>query len=328
MVIEGWLGDVGLVDNLLHPNSLVSAIDECKEGDGEQPIFGLIREYHLEEYTDRYIESKLWGMGKLVGNNTNFSGDFSIIRGKIRDGGAMTIVTHEVEQIHNRIVALLEAQTPELAPGYQTAPETTCDHVYRVSTSACHGILKSVAPEMNRLPDPELITLLDLLAAGRSHEEKIMLGMLLRMRCTLRGRMRPAYLRRWLIHFSGCAQVDSLCQDVFTSEEILTDWNGWQELLEELSLSADPREQRAGLTLLAGPVRRARDERLLTQARETLDAALETRDPLVTSAVGRLLGGMVRMYPAEVERFILVNESELSRSILREVRRRLETGDE
>lgn len=231
----------------------------------------------------------------------------------------MTAYSYDAERIDKRIISFLEAQTPVMAAEARATHVGTRSFLYGVSNAACRGILNSVSQDINLLGREGQIALLDLLAGGTSHEEKSMVGFLLKMRPGLRAHLPPPILRRWISAFDGWAQIDALCQNVFTAEEMLTDWPGWNALLDELSRSTDERDQRAGLVLLVGPVRRVRDPGLVARAETSLRRALEFDGSLVQRAVSWLLREMVRRYAHEVERFLQLHESEMPGFVVREV---------
>lgn len=229
-----------------------------------------------------------------------------------------------VAQIHARIVSLLETQTPALEAETRANHARTGVHRYGVSNAACRGILNTVSHQINALDHDGQQAILDRLAAGTSHEEKTMVGLLLKMRPKLRAGIAPAKLKAWIHHLDGWTQIDSLCQHVFTAEEMLTDWPNWSTVLQNLSQSGDERDQRAGLVLLVGPVRRTHDPRLVERAEISLRNALGYDVPLVQRAISWLLREMMHLYPGEVSRFLKLHESELPDSVVREVSECLE----
>ena len=87
------------------------------------------------------------------------------------------------------------------------------------------------------------------------------------MSTPIRASVKPKDIERWLGKLNGWAEVDSLCQNVFT-DELSNDWPNWQKLIGRLSKSTDINKRRASLVLLTRPVHAFRDPRFRDEAFE------------------------------------------------------------
>ncbi len=182
---------------------------------------------------------------------------------------------------------------------------------------------------VERHPDltlAEYAALLDSLSHGRTYNEFIFVGLLLRHLPAFRRALDPQYLANWLDHAQGWAEVDSLCQSVFTADEMLARWEEWKRLLVALRASPNVHKRRASLVLLTWPVRERPDARLARLAFANIVKLERDKDILITKAVSWLLRNLSKHHRAEVENLMRDHAATLPRVAVREARHKLETG--
>lgn len=171
-----------------------------------------------------------------------------------------------------------------------------------------------------------VMALVESLFDGRSHEEKTLAAILLGASTAARQAARPADIDRWLGKLKGWAEVDSLCQNLFTAGEMKRDWPAWKGLIESLTVSPDINRRRAALVLQTGPVARSDDPAFRDLAFATLEALKAERPILITKAVSWLLRSMAKHHGAAVSRYIDANAAILPAIAVREARIKLATG--
>jgi 3-methyladenine DNA glycosylase AlkD len=125
---------------------------------------------------------------------------------------------------------------------------------------------------------------------------------------------------------NGWAEIDCLCHNVFTAEEMATDWPAWERFIERLAADSDVNKRRAALVLLNGPVRYSHDPRFGRLAFATIDRLKSERAILITKAVSWLLRSMVARRPDAVLAYLADNDALLPRIAVRETRTKLATG--
>jgi 3-methyladenine DNA glycosylase AlkD len=197
---------------------------------------------------------------------------------------------------------------------------------YSVSTPERRRIVRSWLATHKAMPPSEVLALVDSLFAGDSYEEKTIAAILLQCHLPARQLVIPVDVDRWLSHLAGWAEIDSLCQSVFTAEQLLAGWPGWEDLLSKLSRSPDVGKRRASLVLLTGPIRDSPDNRLSDRAFATINALKSERAILITKAVSWLLRSMVGHHRDEVIACLAANEATLPAIAVRETRFKIETG--
>ena len=226
---------------------------------------------------------------------------------------------------------LLEALRAQVGDG---APEPEGLKAYLGTSKCLHGIGAPVARQNIRgwierhrdLALPEYLDLLDSLYQGPSHNEIALAGMLLALLPRLRRQVEPRLLDRWLGAVEGWAETDSICQSIFTAQEMLARWDDWRALLTQLSRDANVHKRRASLVLLTRPVRESRDERLADLALAHIERLKGERDILISKALSWLLRDLIKNHRQRVEAYLEANEATLPRVAVRETRRKLLTG--
>ena len=135
-----------------------------------------------------------------------------------------------------------------------------------------------------------------------------------------------AHLRGWLAQQAGWAEVDTTCQSSWTDKEVLARWAEWDPFLDELSQAGNISLRRASLVLLVTPLRHNADPRLTQRALANVQRLQDERDRMITKAVSWVLRSMVAEQPETVRRYLDANAGELQATVVREVRKKLETG--
>jgi 3-methyladenine DNA glycosylase AlkD len=197
---------------------------------------------------------------------------------------------------------------------------------YRVSVPARRSLAKHWLALHPDLSPAELLAVVSSLIAGASHEEKTLGPLLLGYCPSGRRGVGPAHVERWLEHLRGWAEVDALCQNVFSADELLADWRAWRSALTRMARDSNVHKRRASLVLLTGPTRYSADLRLRDAAFASIDRLRGERDILITKAISWLLRSMTTQHAAAVAAYIDANAQALPKIAVRETRTKLETG--
>lgn len=199
-------------------------------------------------------------------------------------------------------------------------------YYYYVSNPVRRGIVKEWLKNYKEISDDELLALLDNLLKGESHEEKTMACMILGYLPRRRHIATTKHLNKWLSHLVGWAEVDSLCQNIFTYEEMLKDWGKWKAFILKLSKSRNINKRRASLVFLTGPVLYTNDEKIKNLAFLLIDRLKNEKSILITKAISWLLRSMVYQHKKEVSRYIANNMGTLPKIAIRETLNKIKTG--
>jgi 3-methyladenine DNA glycosylase AlkD len=229
---------------------------------------------------------------------------------------------------HQEIMQEIEAQAarakvPRLALDLYTG---TGKPNYALKTASLGQMVRDWLGRHPDLTPSEYEGLLGALSHGTTYNEFIFVGLLLRHRPDLRQTLDPQCLDDWLEYAQGWAEVDSLCQSVFTADEMLARWKEWKRLLVGLRASPNVHKRRASLVLLTWPVRERPDPRLARLAFANIVRLQRDPDILITKAISWLLRNLSKHHRAEVEDFLRDHVDALPRVALREVRHKLDTG--
>lgn len=195
-----------------------------------------------------------------------------------------------------------------------------------VSVPARRKLAKAWVAAHRQLPAREVIAVVESLFSGESHEEKTLGALLLGYHAPARAAIAPARISQWLEHLHGWAEVDSLCQNLFTANEVLGRWSSWRTLIERLGRHASIDHRRASLVLLTGPVRRSDDARLGELAFEMIGRLQGERDIVITKAISWLLRSLITHHAGAVERYLAQHAEALPKVAVRETRTKLQTG--
>ncbi len=196
---------------------------------------------------------------------------------------------------------------------------------YFVSVPDRRAIAKRWLAAHKAAPVKEVRDTIESLFHGESHEEKTLACILIATSEPARTSVKPKDIERWLGELNGWAEVDSLCQNVFT-DELSNDWPNWQKLIQRLSKSKDVNKRRASLVLLTRPVHAFKDVRFRDESFEIISRLQVERDILITKAVSWLLRSMTTHHAAAVKRFLRNNAETLPKIAIRETNTKLKTG--
>jgi len=200
-------------------------------------------------------------------------------------------------------------------------------HVYHdVSVPVRRQIIKDWLKKNRDIKDREFIAVLDSLYQGKSHEEKTIASYLLSYHHIHRKKIKPKQLDSWLGHLVGWAEIDALCQNVFTAEELLADWKTWELFINKLSKDKNINKRRGSLVLLTGPTHGTDDKRLRNLAFEMIDVLKHEKPIIITKAISWLLREMSAQHKNAVSDYLKKNEDTLPKVAVRETWRKIKTG--
>jgi 3-methyladenine DNA glycosylase AlkD len=197
---------------------------------------------------------------------------------------------------------------------------------YNVTVPDRRRIAKAWVAAHKAMPPEDFLAVVDSLFAGASHEEKTLAAMLLACDAGARGHFGPAEVDGWLDHLVGWAEIDTLCQNIFTAQEMLADWPAWKNLIERLARDPNINRRRAALVLLNGPVSRSDDPRFAELAFRTIEWLKPERPVLITKAVSWLLRALTTRHAPAVAAYLEAQAASLPAIAVRETRNKLANG--
>lgn len=197
---------------------------------------------------------------------------------------------------------------------------------YEVSNPVKRQIAKDYKQTHPDLNYAELIQLVGELNQAPSYEEKTIGSLLLEYYPKLRVQIDPNILDKLLNKLRGWAEIDTLCQGIFTADELLNKWSEWESLLKNLNSSKNINKRRASLVLLTGVVKKSADQTLSNLAFANIDHLKSERDILITKAISWLLRDLTKLHRVEVEQYLKDNAQTLPAIAIRETRNKLITG--
>lgn len=197
---------------------------------------------------------------------------------------------------------------------------------YFVTTIVKRQIAKDWARENKSISSTALVQLLNKLFKGKSFDEKSIASYILSYLPDQRKNLELKHIDKWLTHLNGWAEIDTLCQSTFSSDEFLDRWAQWKKLLRGFSKSKNISKRRASLVLLTKPVRELTDKKISKLAFENIDRLKSEEDILITKAVSWLLRELIKNHKSQVGSYIKINKELLPKIALRETKRKLETG--
>ncbi len=198
--------------------------------------------------------------------------------------------------------------------------------VYPISTPVARQVAREWIARHPELTPGDYRRLLDLLARGESVNEFVFLSDLLLLLPRLRATLPPRALDGWLSRAEGWGEVDVICQNKFSADEMLSNWIEWKQVLTAFSKSDNVHHRRASLVLLTGPVRHCADARLSALAFANVERLEQEKHILITKAVSWVLRALTTHYRAEVEQYLLHHADTLPKIAIRETRVKLATG--
>lgn len=197
---------------------------------------------------------------------------------------------------------------------------------YGVAVPERRQLVKAWLRERRGAATPQMLATCDSLIASDVYEEKTLACMILGEHRATRLATTPAMVEHWLDSLAGWAEVDSLCQNTFPAEQMLSDWPAWRDLVQRLARDANINKRRGALVLLTGPVHYSPDAGLADLAFETIDALKDERPILITRAVSWLLRALADNHAPAVEEYIEREHGRLPAIALRETRVKLASG--
>ena len=197
---------------------------------------------------------------------------------------------------------------------------------YGLRMAVLRNIVKAFHLENKTLDYDSFLTLLDALYASDVFEEKILASLLLSAYGEHRKKLDLGKLGEWLEHLSGWAEIDNLCQSMFSEKEVLANWSAWQTLLRNFSKSDNISKRRASLVLLLKSFRTSDDVRLQSFNLKTIDLLKHEKDILITKAVSWSLRTMIKHHRNAVASYLSENEKNLPAIAVRETKKKLATG--
>jgi 3-methyladenine DNA glycosylase AlkD len=172
----------------------------------------------------------------------------------------------------------------------------------------------------------EILAVVESLSEGDTHEERTQGALLLAAHAGARRAARSEDVERWVGRLNGWAEIDCLCQNLFTWKDMAADWPAWKAMVERLRDSDNINKRRAALVLLNGPVNASDDARFAALAFEGLDTLQAERHILITKAVSWLLRSLTRRHRQAVIDYLERHAQTLPAVALRETRAKLATG--
>ena len=231
------------------------------------------------------------------------------------------------KKYHQEILRELKKYKGEANPVMAGDSYTGSNHFYyAVRVPTRRKILKDWCKDNKDVSNRELLAVVDGLFSGKSHEEKTMAGYLLGMKPDVRKLVTHKMLEDWLKELVGWAEVDALCQNIFTADELLENWDEWKRWLKSQTKSKNVSLRRSSLVFLTWPTVKSGDKRLHGLAYENIEALKHETDILVTKAISWLLRSMCETKPKEVTAYLKKNEDTLPKIVVRETWRKLKTG--
>lgn len=238
----------------------------------------------------------------------------------------MVIQAEQAEKHYRELVSRLRANRGKPTQYFSSSYGGSNDPSLHVSNPVMRRISKEFVENYPGLTFQELLGILDFLNQGKTSTEKRLGGMLLQDYPRLRSRVEPNLIGAWLVKLRGWAQVDSLCQSVFTANDLVASWKKWEKALLEFSRDKNINKRRASLVLLTAPVRQSSDQRFSNLAFLIIDRLGEEKDALITKAISWLLRNMIKYHRSEVRAYLEKNELSLPKVAVRETRKKLATG--
>ena len=226
---------------------------------------------------------------------------------------------------HQELLTLYTSDTSRYASKLGTSYVGSTKTRYPIATPTVRKLIKKWLKGVVLTP-AAYKALLSSLAQGKSHTEYSTVGKLLEYCPTLRKTLDPHVLDTWLDYAEGWAEVDTLCQNTFSAEELLARWQVWYTIIKSYTTSKNIHKRRASLVLLTGCVRNSGDTRLAHLAFQNIDTLKGQKDILITKAISWLLRSLISYHRAEVKAYITHNTTTLPKIALRETMHKLNTG--
>jgi len=234
-----------------------------------------------------------------------------------------------MNKYHQQILKLLKKKAKNKPFKSKHNSKTYCgtdDPSYDLSNPQMRKIAKEWIKENRDLKFDDFIKMIDSLYRGKTDTEKRIAGMILQYMTNLRRQINPKRLDKWLNNLQGWAQIDSLCQSVFDSKDLLSDWKNWRKLLLQLNKDKNINKRRASLVLLIKSLRESKSKKLEKFAFKQVDKLKKEEDKLITKAISWILREMIKKHKKAVADYLGNNKSSLPAIAVRETSHKLTTG--
>jgi 3-methyladenine DNA glycosylase AlkD len=218
------------------------------------------------------------------------------------------------------------ARPVQPGPGQNDSYNGSGRPFFNISAPVLRDVAKGWTKPRKTAAPSEILAVIDSLFAGASHEEKTLASLMLAYHEPARLASGPPEFDRWLGEIRGWAEVDSLCWNVITAEQMLADWPAWSAFLSRLARDPNINKRRAALVLPAAPAHYSDDTRLRDLAFANVDVLKAEKPILITKAVSWLLRSMTTRHRAAVEAYLGANAESLPKVAIRETRTKLRTG--
>lgn len=229
---------------------------------------------------------------------------------------------------HKEIIGLIKKFSVVESPdreGFGLKYVGTNKPSYHLNTKDTQTVAKEFLRK-NKLSTQELHLLLDSLYYGGTYEEVNIAAKIIQYDKELRQNINFDKLNYWLENVHGWAEVDTLCQMAFTSDDILSKWGDWKKFLVKLNRNSNVHKRRASLVFLTKPVGQSADIRLSGLAFNNVNHLKQEKDILITKAVSWILRTLIKNHRSEVISYLEDNSDKLPKIAVREVKSKLETG--
>jgi 3-methyladenine DNA glycosylase AlkD len=195
-----------------------------------------------------------------------------------------------------------------------------------IKSSEMVRMAREIASE-NSFNKKSLIELLDsLYSRATTFAEVDMAARLLGALPKIRKELEPEVLDYWLIFTHGWAEIDVLCQNNFTADEVLGNWSKWEKLLIQFSNGENVSKRRASMVLLTKSLRESDDRRLSKLAFEQVEKMKWENDILITKAISWLLRSLTKFHKDEVLDYLEIKKETLPKIAYREAYKKATTG--
>lgn len=232
-----------------------------------------------------------------------------------------------VNNFHQELVKIIERVASKGPKSSENANYLGSLHPhYGLSVPQKQKIAKDWVFRHKNLTNKEFINLINSLYEGKSYEEMTLASSLIRQYSKLRVDLNPKLLDHWLEKLDGWAEIDSLCQSIFTAEEILSNWKIWQLLIKDFCQNKNLSKNRASLVLLTGPVKKSSDKRLGQLAFSTINTLKSKKEILITKSISWLLRALIKNFRLQVEAYIKDNVNDLPKIAVWETLNKLKTN--
>ncbi len=176
------------------------------------------------------------------------------------------------------------------------------------------------------LSSSETIELINYCFASKIFDYFNFAGRLLSQSPSVKSQLTESDLKTWILRTQGWAEIDSICQSLFSADEIIAFWPKWQKIILDFSKDEHIQLRRASLVLQTKSVKQSDDTRLRQLAFITIERLKREHEILVTKAVSWLLRSLATQDSASVKQYLETNKNSLPAIAYRETIRKITTG--